>query len=69
MQKNSSIINLLQLNFAVLLISTSGALGRFIELPVPLIIALRACLGAIPQSFFVSLKSLALIFKKKTEVQ
>ena len=45
MQKNSSIINLLQLNFAVLLISTSGALGRFIELPVPLIIAFKGLPG------------------------
>ena len=34
--------NLVQLNFAVLIISTSGTLGRYIELSVPVIIFLRA---------------------------
>ena len=65
MQKNSSLINLLQLNFAVLLISTSGALGRFIELPVPLIIALRACLGSVPLIIFCKLKGLSFKIQKK----
>jgi len=65
MQKNSSIINLLQLNFAVLLISTSGALGRFIELPVPLIIALRACLGSVPLIIFCKFKGLSFKIQKK----
>ena len=65
MQKNSSIINLLQLNFAVLLISTSGALGRFIELPVPLIIALRACLGSVPLIMFCKFKGLSFKVQKK----
>ena len=65
MQKNSSIINLLQLNFAVLLISTSGALGRFIELPVPLIIALRACLGSVPLIMFCKFKEFSFKIQKK----
>lgn len=65
MQRNSSLINLLQLNFAVLLISTSGALGRFIELPVPLIIALRACLGAIPLILFCKFKKFSFNMQKK----
>ena len=65
MQRNSSLINLLQLNFAVLLISTSGALGRFIELPVPLIIALRACLGAIPLILFCKFKKFSFNIQKK----
>ena len=65
MQKNSSLINLLQLNFAVLLISTSGALGRFIELPVPLIIALRACLGSVPLIMFCKFKGLSFKIQKK----
>ena len=65
MQKNSSIINLLQLNFAVLLISTSGALGRFIELPVPLIIALRAYLGSVPLIIFCKFKGLSFKIQKK----
>ena len=65
MQRNSSLINLLQLNFAVLLISTSGALGRFIELPVPLTIALRACLGAIPLILFCRFKKFSFNIQKK----
>ena len=65
MQRNSSLINLLQLNFAVLLISTSGALGRFIELPVPLIIALRACVGAIPLILFCKFKKFSFNIQKK----
>ena len=65
MQINSSLINLLQLNFAVLLISTSGALGRFIELPVPLIIALRACLGTIPLILFCKFKKFSFNIQKK----
>ena len=65
MQRNSSLINLLQLNFAVLLISTSGALGRFIELPVPLIIALRACLGTLPLILFCKFKKFSFNIQKK----
>ena len=65
MHRNSSMINLLQLNFAVLIISTSGALGRFIELPVPLIIALRACLGAIPLILFCKFKKFSFNIQKK----
>jgi drug/metabolite transporter (DMT)-like permease len=65
MHRNSSLINLLQLNFAVLIISTSGALGRFIELPVPLIIALRACLGAIPLILFCKFKKFSFNIQKK----
>ena len=65
MRGNSSLINLLQLNFAVLLISTSGALGRFIELPVPLIIALRACLGSVPLFLFCKFKGLSFKIQKK----
>ena len=65
MQKNSSLINLLQLNFAVLLISTSGALGRFIDLPVPLIIASRALLGCIPLVIFCKFKGFSFKIQKK----
>ena len=65
MQKNSSLINLFQLNIAVLIISTSGALGRFIELPVPIIIALRTCLGAVPLILFCKYKKLSFKIQKK----
>ena len=64
MQKNRSLINLFQLNFAVLIISTSGALGRFIELPVPIIIALRTCLGAVPLFLFCKYTKLSLKIQK-----
>ncbi|WP_103072633.1 DMT family transporter [Aquimarina sediminis] len=47
MQKNSHFRNILELNFAMLLISTSGALGRYIEMPVPVIICFRAIIAAI----------------------
>ena len=40
--KKQYLKNLAQLNFAVLIISTSGTLGRYIELSVPVIIFLRA---------------------------
>ena len=39
--------NLLELNFAVFLMSTSGVLGRYIDIPVPLIICSRAVLAAL----------------------
>ena len=45
MQKKEYLKNLVQLNFAVLIISTSGTLGRYIELSVPVIIFLRAFIG------------------------
>ena len=45
MQKKQYLKNLVQLNFAVLIISTSGTLGRYIELSVPVIIFLRAFIG------------------------
>ena len=65
MQKNSSLINLFQLNIAVLIISTSGALGRFIDLPVPIIIALRTCLGTVPLILFCKYKKLSFKIQKK----
>ncbi|MEB8345640.1 DMT family transporter [Flavobacteriaceae bacterium KMM 6898] len=43
--KNPHIAHLLEINLAMLLVSTSGALGRFIDLPVPITIASRAILA------------------------
>lgn len=45
MQKNKHIKNLLELNVSIIFISTSGALGRYIELPVPVTICSRALIG------------------------
>ena len=47
MQKNLHLRNILELNLAMLFISTSGALGRYIDMPVPVIIAFRAMLAGI----------------------
>lgn len=45
MPTNKHLQHLLELNFAVLFISTSGALGRYIDMPVPVIIALRSLIA------------------------
>ncbi len=65
MQKQQYLQNLIQLNFAVLMISTSGALGRYIDLPVPLIILLRAFLGGIFLYLFCRWKKLSFKIHKK----
>ncbi|MDH7444016.1 DMT family transporter [Aquimarina sp. 2201CG14-23] len=46
MQNNKQHLrNILELNLAMLFISTSGALGRYIDMPVPVTIAFRAILA------------------------
>ncbi|MTI40889.1 DMT family transporter [Fulvivirga lutimaris] len=47
MPTNKRLQHLLELNFAVLFISTSGALGKYIDLPVPVTIGLRAVIAGI----------------------
>lgn len=47
MQKNKQIQNLLELNVSIIFISTSGALGKYIELPVPVTICSRALIGGL----------------------
>lgn len=47
MQKNLHLRNILELNLAMLFISTSGALGRYIDMPVPVIIGFRALFAAL----------------------
>ncbi len=44
-KNNQHLKNILELNFAMLLISTSGVLGRYIDMPVPIIIGYRAILA------------------------
>jgi drug/metabolite transporter (DMT)-like permease len=65
MQKQQYLKNLIQLNFAVLMISTSGTLGRYIELPIPLIIVLRALLGGVFLYLFCRWKKLSFKIQKK----
>ncbi|GAA4271440.1 DMT family transporter [Aquimarina gracilis] len=47
MQKSLHLRNILELNLAMLLISTSGALGRYIDMPVPVIIGFRALMAGV----------------------
>ena len=65
MQKKQYLKKLIQLNLAVLMISTSGTLGRYIELPVPLIIFLRAAIGGVFLYLFCKWKKLSFKIDKK----
>ena len=65
MPKNNSLQHLFQLNFAVLLISTSGTLGRHIDLPVPVIIASRALIGGFALYCFCRWKKLSFMIKNE----
>lgn len=47
MPSNKHLQNILELNLAMLFISTSGALGRYIDMPVPVIIGFRALFAMI----------------------
>lgn len=62
---NRNTFSLLQLNLSVLLISTSGAFGRYIMTPVPVTIAMRAGLAAVILFLFCKLKKVDLIIHKK----
>jgi drug/metabolite transporter (DMT)-like permease len=50
-KSSSGFEHILELNIALICISTSGALGRYIDMPVPITIGLRAFLGG----FFIYL--------------
>jgi drug/metabolite transporter (DMT)-like permease len=63
--KNPHIAHLLEINLAMLFVSTSGALGRFIQLPVPITIASRAILAFFILYFFCKWKGISLDIKKK----
>jgi drug/metabolite transporter (DMT)-like permease len=65
MQKKQYLKNLIQLNFAVLMISTSGTLGRYIDLPVPLIIFLRAAIGGVFLYLFCRWKKMSFTIHRK----
>jgi len=65
MQSKQYLKNLIQLNFAVLIISTSGTLGRYIDLPVPMIIFLRAIIGGFFLFLFCRWKKLSFTIQKK----
>lgn len=56
MNKPTLTKNLFELNLAILFISTSGVLGRYIDLPSPITIGLRALLACLALSLFCTWK-------------
>ncbi|KAA5827973.1 EamA family transporter [Algibacter amylolyticus] len=65
--KNQHNQNLLLLTLATLLISTSGALGRFISMPTEIIIWWRSALGAVFLFMFCKLKKVDLKIQSKKD--
>ena len=66
MGKNNSFLNhLLLLNLAMLMVSTSGVLGRSIPLWAPVAIAYRALLAAVLLFIFLRIKKINLFIAKK----
>ncbi|MDG1729502.1 MAG: DMT family transporter [Algibacter sp.] len=66
--KNQHSHQLLLLTFATLLISTSGALGKFIDLPTPVIIWCRSALGAVFLYIFCRYKKLNLKIQSRKDI-
>jgi drug/metabolite transporter (DMT)-like permease len=65
MGKGNLTKNLLELNLAMLFISTSGVLGRYINMPSPITIALRALLACIVLFLFCKWKKANLHLEAK----
>ncbi|MDH5367543.1 MAG: DMT family transporter [Cyclobacteriaceae bacterium] len=65
MNKKRFSVNLIELNLAILFISTSGVLGRYISLPIPITIGSRALLAGVILYFFCKWKK----FSFNIEVQ
>lgn len=65
MEKNHHLRNILELNLAMLFISTSGALGRYIDMPVPVTIAFRAILAGIVLFLFCKWKKISFVIASK----
>lgn len=65
--KNQHLKNILELNLAVLLISTSGVLGRYISMPPPITIWLRCLLAALFLGVFIWYKKIDLKVANKKD--
>ncbi|MEP3371263.1 MAG: DMT family transporter [Maribacter dokdonensis] len=63
--KNNHFQHLLEINLAMLFISTSGALGRCVQLPVPVAIGARAILAFIALFLYCKWKGFGLKIDKK----
>lgn len=59
MTKRIQTVNFIELNLAILFISTSGALGRYIDLPIPITIGLRSLLGGLVLYLFCRWKKIS----------
>jgi drug/metabolite transporter (DMT)-like permease len=62
--KGSHFTHILEINLAMIFISTSGALGRYVDLPVPVTIGFRALLAFFLLWIFCSWKRIPLQVKK-----
>ncbi|MBU2902537.1 DMT family transporter [Maribacter dokdonensis] len=62
--KNNHFQHLLEINLAMLFISTSGALGRYVQLPVPVAIGARAILAFIALYLYCKWKGFGLKIDK-----
>jgi len=65
MFKNKHFSHLLELNISMLFISTSGALGRYVDLPVFVTIGVRALLALFFLLFYCKWKGISLKIAKK----
>jgi drug/metabolite transporter (DMT)-like permease len=65
--KNQHLRNILELNIAVLLISTSGILGRYISMPPPITIWFRCLLAALFLGLFIWYKKIDLKVTNKKD--
>ncbi|MDY8138926.1 DMT family transporter [Aquimarina sp. 2201CG5-10] len=68
MSQNRHLRNVLELNLAMLLISTSGALGRYIDMPVPVTIGSRAILAGVLLFLFCKWRKISLHIESKDRV-
>ncbi|MFS4418446.1 DMT family transporter [Maribacter sp. 2307ULW6-5] len=63
--KNPHLAHILEINIAMVFIGTSGALGRYVELPVPIIIGSRAILAVVILYVFCRWMGISLAVKRE----
>ena len=66
--KSSDVKHLFELNLATVFISTSGALGKFIDMPTPVIIWWRSALGILFLYGFIRLRTIKLALYSKRDL-
>lgn len=66
--KNQHLKHVLELTFATLLISTSGALGKFIDMPAPVTIWWRSALAMLFLLIFCNYKKVSLKIQSKKDL-